>query len=80
MPNRPTGIVTFLFTDIEGSTKLSQEFPDTLPAALEIHNNILKNAIESRNGFIFDITGDAFFAAFQNADDAVISAVEIQKS
>ena len=79
MPNRPTGIVTFLFTDIEGSTRLSQEFPDTLPAALEIHNNILKNAIESRNGFIFDITGDAFFAAFQNADDAVISAVEIQK-
>src|SRR6187549_133852 len=76
--NIPTGNVTFLFTDIEGSTKLSQEFPDKLPLALEIHNTILKAAIESSNGFLFKKIGDAFCAAFQNAADAVKAAVTAQ--
>ncbi len=76
----PSGNVTFLFTDIEGSTKLSQEFPDTLPAALEKHHSILINEIESNNGFIFQNVGDAFCCAFQSSEDAVKAAVEIQKS
>jgi len=74
----PTGNITFLFTDIEGSTKLSQKFPDTMPAAMEIHNNILLKSIESNNGFVFKNTGDGFCAAFQNAGDSVRAAVEIQ--
>ena len=55
MNNPPTGIVTFLFTDIEGSTKLAQEFPESLPLALEKHHSILKEALESNNGFVFSI-------------------------
>ncbi|MFZ1321263.1 MAG: tetratricopeptide repeat protein [Ignavibacteria bacterium] len=76
--NIPTGSVTFLFTDIEGSTKLSQEFPDTLPAALEVHNAILRDAIESNNGFVFKNTGDGFCASFENASDAVKAAFDAQ--
>ena len=75
---KPSGVVTFLFTDIEGSTRLSQEFPDKLPTALERHNTILTKAVESNNGFVFEIVGDAFFCAFENAVDAVKAAVEIQ--
>ncbi|MEZ4690540.1 MAG: adenylate/guanylate cyclase domain-containing protein [Ignavibacteria bacterium] len=74
----PSGNVTFFFTDIEGSTKLAQEFPDTLPSALEKHNSILKNVVEINNGFVFKIVGDAYCCAFQNAADAVKAAVEIQ--
>ena len=74
----PSGNVTFLFTDIEGSTKLSQEFPDSLHVALEKHNSILRNAVETNNGFVFKIVGDAYFCAFHNAADAVNAAIEIQ--
>ncbi|HAY33228.1 MAG TPA: tetratricopeptide repeat protein [Ignavibacteria bacterium] len=76
--NTPTGTVTFLFTDIEGSTKLSQEFPDTIQSLLEKHNNILNSAVESNNGFVFKIIGDAFCCAFDKAEDAVKAAVEAQ--
>ena len=65
MSKIPTGTVTFLFTDIEGSTKLAQEFPDTLPLALEKHHSIMKEAIESNNGFVFEIIGDGFCSAFK---------------
>ncbi len=76
----PTGTVTFLFTDIEGSTRLAQEFPDTLQAALEKHHSILRKAVESNNGFVFEIIGDAFCCAFANALDAVSAAVDIQQN
>lgn len=78
--DKPTGMVTFLFTDIEGSTKLAQEFPETLPAALDKHNALMREAAESNNGFVFEIVGDAFCCAFQNADDAVKAAVMIQRN
>ncbi len=78
MTDKPTGIVTFLFTDIEGSTRLSQEYPDTLQSALDIHHAILKNAVESNNGYVFEIVGDAFCCAFQNAADAVRASVTTQ--
>ena len=78
MINKPTGTVTFLFTDIEGSTRLSQEYPDTLQSALDIHNAILRNAVESNNGYMFEIVGDAFCCAFQNAEDAVKASVIAQ--
>ena len=78
MENIPAGDVTFLFSDIEGSTKLSQNFPETMPAALEKHNSILNESVCSNNGFVFNITGDAFCCAFQNAGDAVKAAVDVQ--
>ena len=76
---KPTGNVTFFFTDIEGSTKLSQEYPDYYPDALKLHNSILHKAIEIYNGFVFKTVGDAFCCAFGNADDAVNAAVDVQK-
>ena len=69
MTRPPTGQVTFLFTDIEGSTKLAQQFPDILHSALEKHHKILREAIESNSGFVFKIIGDAFCAAFDNSYD-----------
>ena len=77
--NIPSGIVTFLFTDIEGSTRLAQEFHDSYVDILTKHDNILKEAIELNNGFIFKKVGDAFCSSFENASDAVNAAVEIQR-
>ncbi|MBL8008004.1 MAG: tetratricopeptide repeat protein [Ignavibacteria bacterium] len=78
--NIPSGNVTFLFTDIEGSTILSQQYPKTIQSALEIHHSIVKNAIESNNGFIFETVGDAFCSAFQDPEDAVIAAADAMLS
>ena len=78
MTKPPIGQVTFLFTDIEGSTKLAQQFPNTLPSALEKHHKILREAIESNNGFVFEIIGDAFCAAFENSNDAVKASHDAQ--
>ncbi len=76
----PTGNVTFLFTDIEGSTRLAQEFPEALHDSLEKHHAILQTAIEFNKGYVFDIVGDAFCSAFQNSGDAIKAAIEIQKN
>ena len=75
----PTGSVTFLFTDIEGSTKISQEYADSMQEVLRKHNSILYKAVESNNGIVFKTVGDAFCCAFQNAGDALKSAVEAQR-
>ena len=80
MNHYPSGIVTFLFTDIEGSTKLAQEFPDAMPSLLARHNEILKQAIEAHNGFVFQVVGDSFAASFHTANDAVNAALEAQRS
>lgn len=76
--DKPNGNVTFLFTDIEGSTRLAQEFPESLPAALEKHHAILHNATESNNGFVYEKVGNAFCCAFEKAEEAVKAAVEAQ--
>lgn len=75
----PTGKVTFLFTDIEGSTKLSQLYPDTYPDALNKHNEILYQTVKSKSGFVFKTVGDAFCCAFQYASDAIFAAAIIQE-
>src|SRR5437868_13501055 len=67
----PVGIVTFLFTDIEGSTKMWQDYPAAMPAALARHHAILNQAIAARRGMVFQIVGDAFHAAFASAFDAI---------
>ena len=75
---KPSETITFLFTDIEGSTKLAQEHPDTLQSAIERHHTILHKAIESNNGNVFEIVGDGFCCTFENATDAVKAALDIQ--
>ena len=79
MNNLPTGTVTFLFTDIEGSTTLAQQFPGELPALIARHHAILHESIARHNGHVFQITGDAFCAAFHTASDALQAALEAQR-
>ena len=76
----PTGTVTFLFTDIEGSTRLSQQYPEAMPALLARHNAILSQTIEAYNGFVFRIVGDSFSAAFHSASDALCAALAAQRA
>ncbi|MBC7878022.1 MAG: adenylate/guanylate cyclase domain-containing protein [Anaerolineales bacterium] len=79
MNNLPSGTVTFLFTDIEGSTKLAQQYPDAMPALLARHNEILNQAIEAHNGFVFRVVGDSFSASFHSANDALNAALNAQR-
>ena len=79
MANLPTGTVTFLFTDIEGSTKLAQQYPIQWEALRERHHAILKYAIESHNGYVFQVIGDAFCATFHTARDGLQAALEAQR-
>src|SRR5258706_881161 len=80
MGDLPSGTVTFLFTDIEGSTKLAQQYPDAMSALLARHNGILNQAIEAHKGFVFRVIGDSFSAAFQDANDALQAALEAQRN
>ena len=75
----PTGTVTFLFTDIENSTPLAQQYPAELPSILGQHHAILRQSIEAHNGSVFQIVGDGFCAAFFTATDAVNAALEAQR-
>ncbi len=79
MNNLPSGTVTFLFTDIEGSTKLAQEYPDQMSSLLARHNEILHRTINAHDGFVFRTVGDAFCVAFHNAIDALWAALEAQR-
>lgn len=75
----PTGTVTFLFTDIEGSTKLAQGYPDRWESLQQRHHAILQSVIEVHNGFVFQIIGDAFCAAFHTANDGLNAAIDAQR-
>jgi len=79
MGNLPSGTVTFLFTDIEGSTKLAQTHADKWESLRERHHAILKSAIEANKGYVFQIIGDAFCTAFFTASDALRAAIQSQK-
>jgi predicted ATPase/class 3 adenylate cyclase len=78
--NLPSGTVTFLFTDIEGSTRLAQQFPAELPTLLARHHAILHEAIAAHHGHVFQIIGDAFCVAFHTASDALNAALDAQRS
>jgi predicted ATPase/class 3 adenylate cyclase len=80
MVEQPTGTLTFLFTDVEGSTRLWEQHPAEMQAALERHDEILRSAIENHDGYVFSTAGDAFAAAFERAGDAVAAAIEAQRS
>jgi class 3 adenylate cyclase len=75
----PSGTVTFLFTDLEGSTRLWEEHPDAMRSALERHDRILRDAVEKRDGYVVKTTGDGLHAAFSVAPDAVAAAVDAQR-
>ncbi len=74
----PTGTVTFLFTDVEGSTRVWQENPETMGAALARHDAIMREAVASSRGVVFSTAGDSFAAAFSTPSDAVEAATEAQ--
>jgi len=75
----PTGTVTFLFTDIEGSTRLLRELgPEAYASALVDHRNVCRAAFAAEGGVEVDTQGDAFFAAFSSAPGAVGAARRIQ--
>ncbi len=81
MPSLPTGTVTFLFTDIEGSTTLLQRLGDRQYAeVLAEHRRLLRAAFEEGNGREVDTQGDAFLVAFSRARDAVGAAVAAQRA
>ena len=73
-PVPPSGTATFLFTDIEGSTRLWEDHPEEMEAAVERHDAILRSVIEDGGGYVFTTAGDAFAAAFARAADAVSTA------
>lgn len=74
----PTGTLTFLFTDIEGSTRRWEAEPLTMERCLEAHDRIVRAAISSHDGFVFGTAGDGFAAAFARAGDAVAAATDAQ--
>jgi class 3 adenylate cyclase len=74
----PTGIVTFVFTDIEGSTRLWEQRSLVMPAALARHDAIVRGAIEAHGGVVFRTGGDAFYAAFGSAAAALAAALATQ--
>jgi len=75
----PTGTVTFLFTDIEGSTRLLSELGESYTAVLAAHHRALREAIAAYDGVEVDTAGDAFFVAFSRASDAVAAADNAQE-
>ncbi|HVK02196.1 MAG TPA: tetratricopeptide repeat protein [Armatimonadaceae bacterium] len=74
----PTGTVTFLFTDIEGSTRLWEKHPDAMRVALARHDDLLARAIAAADGYVFKTAGDAFCAAFATATSGVAAMLAAQ--
>ena len=77
-PQLPSGTVTLLFSDIEGSTRLWEEDPARMRDALGAHNEILRSTIEAHHGHVFKTVGDSFCAVFADAVDAVTAAIAAQ--
>ena len=75
----PTGTVTFLFTDVEGSTQLWERHHDAMRSALADHDAMLREAVETHRGAVFKTVGDAVCAAFLRPEDALRAALEAQR-
>jgi class 3 adenylate cyclase len=80
MPGLPTGAVTFLFTDIEGSTRLVRQLRAGYSEVLTEHQRLLREAFARRAGYEIDTQGDAFFYAFASAHEAVLGAIAGQRA
>jgi class 3 adenylate cyclase len=75
----PSGTVTFLFGDVEGSTRLWEAHGEDMRRALAVHDDLVRGALESAAGFVFSTGGDRFGAAFSRAGDAVLAALAAQR-
>src|SRR5437870_2728545 len=82
MDELPSGTVTFLFTDIEGSTHLWEQHPEAMPATLARHDALLGDGIQLHGGVVVKSRGegDSFFAVFARATDAVTAACTLQQA
>src|SRR5512143_533364 len=80
MPTLPTGTVTFLFTDIEGSTQILQRLGPAYADLLAQHHAILRTAIQAWHGVEVDTQGDAFFVVFGRASEALRAVASMQRS
>jgi predicted ATPase/class 3 adenylate cyclase len=80
MHHLPTGTATFVFTDVEASTRLARALGDRWPDVLQDHHRILREAIETHNGIEIHTEGDAFFAVFPSAIDAVLATAAAQEA
>jgi predicted ATPase/class 3 adenylate cyclase len=78
MTSRPTGTVTFLFTDIEGSTRLWEDDPDSMAEAVSIHDRLVRQTIAAHDGYIFSTGGDSFCAAFSQPEEGLAAAIGSQ--
>jgi class 3 adenylate cyclase len=76
----PTGTVTFLFTDIEGSTRLWERDASAMKSALARHDEIVRSVIEERDGHVFKPLGDTFCASFSSAPEALGAAISAQRA
>lgn len=79
MSQHPSGTVTFLFTDIEGSTRLAQAHREQWEALRGRHGAVLREAMQAHDGYIFEVVGDAFCAAFHTGIDALRAAIDAQR-
>src|SRR4029453_6022049 len=79
MPELPTGTVTFVFTDVEGSTRLVRELGDSYVGMIADHRRLVRLALDEHHGYEVDCRGDEFFLAFPRATDAVETALAIQQ-
>lgn len=80
MSSPPSGVVSFLFTDVEGSTALWDRFPEEMQAALADHDRRVHAAVESHKGYVFTTAGDSFSVAFADVRDALGAALDLQLS
>ena len=78
MPAPASHIVTFLFSDIQGSTPLWEDQPDAMRAALARHDSLMQTAIDTANGVVFKTAGDSFHAVFEQPQDALTAALAAQ--
>src|SRR5262249_14875586 len=76
----PSGTVTFLFSDIEGRSRLWEQHPNAMPDALARHDALVRTAIEERGGVVFRTVGDALCAAFARGPDALAAAIDAQRA
>jgi len=78
MPALPSGTVTFLFTDVEGSTRLLEREPEAYRTAIARHHTMLGEAVTHNGGAVFETVGDAVYAAFASPRDAITAALRAQ--
>jgi predicted ATPase/class 3 adenylate cyclase len=76
----PTGNITFLFTDVEGSTRAWESNPEAMAIALKVHDDVVRDAVAKHGGQIFKTVGDAFCCVFSHCADAVTAAIDAQRA